>query len=118
VLKNFWSFKVGDKEPQRTVCGDGALFAVHPVQIMKCCNVYVAGVGNLYFILSEALFCIPTRSVLLALFARLMLQAEVPGLDAGKPSSLGSGQESSGHADQCFSQSCAFFKAQKTNAVS
>lgn len=45
------------------------------------------------YITTEGLFCVPTRSALIALFARMLLQAEVPGLDAGKPGSVGLGQK-------------------------
>lgn len=34
--------------------------------------------------MNEVLFCVPTRSVLIAVFAQMMLQAEVPGLDDEK----------------------------------
>lgn len=71
-----------------------------------------------FYITTEVLFCIPTRSVLIVLFARMMLQAEVPGLDAGKPGSVGLGQESSGLAEnRAFVSPVPFFKAQKTKAI-
>ena len=72
-----------------------------------------------FYTTTEVLFCIPTRSVLIALLARMMLQAEVSGLDAGKPGSVGLGQESSGHAEnRTFLSPVPFFKVQKIKAIS
>lgn len=77
-----------------------------PVQIMKCCSIDMAGVWNLHFhITTEVLFCVHTRSGLITLLAQMMLQAEVPGLDAGKPG-FGAGELWS-RREESFSQSCA-----------
>lgn len=48
--------------------------------------LYICGrcLKRVFDTMNEVLFCVPTRSVLIAVFAQVTLQAEVPGLDAGK----------------------------------
>lgn len=90
----------GRGEPQWIASGGGALLATCPVQIIKCCNIFMAGIWNLWFyILSEVLFCTTTRAVspLIALFGWMVLQVEAPGLDGGSFGRVGLGLESPGH---------------------
>lgn len=63
--------------------------------------------------MSEVLFCVTTRAVspLIALFAWMVLQAAVPGLDGGTLGRVGLGQESPGHAKNGdFVSPVPFFK--------
>lgn len=116
VTENFQSFEMGDEEPQWNAPGDGALLAVCPVQIMKCCNIFTPGVGNLWFyMMSEVLFCITTRAVspLIALFGWMVLQAGGPGLDGGRLGRVGLEQESPGHVENWdFVSLVPFFKVE------
>lgn len=86
------------------------------VQIMKGCNIFMAGVGSLWFcILTEVLLCITTRAVspLKALFGWMVLQAEAPGLGGGRLGRVGLVQESPGHAEnRDFVSLVPFFKVE------